>query len=218
VREKKEDRALRAEGARNLYRELALGEKGISFDHFIKVHDKAWIEAEISRLKFREVNVVELMKRILEKLGIEYPDISRLIRIYFSPKLNYVELFPDVLDILRELKKRGYKMVLISNAFPSNKYVFNHFKLYKFFDAALFSYEVGLRKPHPDIFYKALDEVGSLPESSIMIGNDPFTDITGSKVVGMKSVLIVRRRIDKKRAVVPPDFIIPTLHYILEIL
>ncbi|RLE70884.1 MAG: hypothetical protein DRJ37_05885, partial [Thermoprotei archaeon] len=153
-----------------------------------------------------------------KELDMEYSNIKRLINVYFSPKLRYVKLFPDVPQVLGELKKEGYKLVLISNALPSNKLVFNHFRLNRFFDEALFSYEIGLRKPHPDIFYEALDRVETSPNKAIMIGNNPFADIAGSRLVGMKTVLIVRHRIEKEATPVLPDYIISSLWELLDIL
>jgi len=217
VEELKEDKALREDGARNLYSELRL-ERKIEYEHFVEIHDKIWIEEEKVRLKFREVNVERLITRLLGKLGMNRPDIDHLIDVYFSPKLKYVKLFPDVLDVLEKLRENGYKLVLISNALPSNKLVFKHFKLDSFFDIALFSYEIGLRKPHPDIFHEALERVKSSPEKAIMVGNNPFADIAGSRLVGMKTVLIVRHRIGKEDAPVLPDYIVPSLYQVLDLL
>ncbi len=218
VREMKEDRALRGDGARSLYDELRIEDRGIGYEDFVKIHDKIWAEEERVRLKFREVNVERIITRVLEELGIEYLNIKRLINVYFSPKLRYVELFPDVSQVLEKLKRGGYKLVLISNALPSNKLVFNHFRLDRFFDEALFSYEIGLRKPHPDIFYEALDRVESSPDKAVMVGNNPFADIAGSRLVGMKNVLIVRHRIQKEATPVLPDFIVSSLWELLDIL
>ena len=218
VRELKEDRALRSDGAKSLYDELGVKDKGIEYEDFIKIHDKVWAEEERVRLKFREISVERIITRILKELDMEYSNIKRLINVYFSPKLRYVKLFPDVPQVLEELKKEGYKLVLISNALPSNKLVFNHFRLNRFFDEALFSYEIGLRKPHPDIFYEALDRVETSPNKAIMIGNNPFADIAGSRLVGMKTVLIVRHRIEKEATPVLPDYIISSLWELLDIL
>ncbi len=218
VKELKEDRALRSDGAKSLYDELGMRDRGIEYENFVKIHDKIWAEEEKVRLKFREIDVERVITRILKELGIEYSNIERLINVYFSPKLRYVKLFPDVPQVLEKLRKRGYRLVLISNALPSNKLVFNYFKLDRFFDEALFSYEVGLRKPHPDIFYEALDRVETPPDRAAMVGNNPFADIAGSRLVGMKTVLIVRHYIEKEITPILPDYIISSLWELLDIL
>ncbi|RLE84876.1 MAG: hypothetical protein DRJ39_02445 [Thermoprotei archaeon] len=211
VKEKKEDKALREDGIKALYRELKLAEKGIEYKAFQCFHDNIWNELELAKLKFREIDIIRLFKILVERFKIYDVSLDHLIKIYFYPKIKYVELFPDVEPTLQKLKKAGFKLVLISNAYPSNKMVFEHFNLQKFFDHAFFSYEIGLRKPHPDIFFKALDSAGSNPGNSIMVGNDPFSDIAGSKLVGMKSVLIVRHGIENSRILTTPDFIIHDL-------
>ncbi|RLE70996.1 MAG: hypothetical protein DRJ37_05720, partial [Thermoprotei archaeon] len=105
VRELKEDRALRSDGAKSLYDELGVKDKGIEYEDFIKIHDKVWAEEERVRLKFREISVERIITRILKELDMEYSNIKRLINVYFSPKLRYVKLFPDVPQVLGELKK-----------------------------------------------------------------------------------------------------------------
>jgi FMN phosphatase YigB (HAD superfamily) len=55
--------------------------------------------------------------------------------------------------------------------------------------AVIVSSEEGWRKPHPSLFYKALDELAVTPSEAVFVGDSPWHDIAGAKAVGMRAVL-----------------------------
>ena len=93
-----------------------------------------------------------------------------------------------VIDILLELKKY-YKVWLLSNTNPKhiqdeleNKYVFP-----QLVDGAVYSYDVGLRKPHKSIYIKACELAKVHPSKSVFI-DDLIENIDGAKKVGIKGI------------------------------
>ena len=93
-----------------------------------------------------------------------------------------------VIDILLELKKY-YKVWLLSNTNPKhiqdeldNKYVFP-----RLVDGAIYSYDVGLRKPHKSIYIKACELAKVDPVESIFI-DDLIENIDGAKKVGINGI------------------------------
>ena len=54
------------------------------------------------------------------------------------------------------------------------------------------SREVGVEKPHPSIFLRALKKVGVTPDEAIHVGDQVFSDAQGAKSVGIRPVLIIR--------------------------
>ncbi len=93
-----------------------------------------------------------------------------------------------VIDILLELKKY-YKVWLLSNTNPKhiqdeldNKFVFPHLV-----DGAIYSYEVGLRKPHKSIYIKACELAKVDPVESVFI-DDLIENIDGAKKVGINGI------------------------------
>ena len=93
-----------------------------------------------------------------------------------------------VIDILLELKKY-YKIWLLSNTNPKhiqdeldNKYVFP-----KLVDGAIYSYDVGLRKPDKSIYIKACELAKVNPAESVFI-DDLIENIDGAKKVGIKGI------------------------------
>ena len=93
-----------------------------------------------------------------------------------------------VIDILLELKKY-YKIWLLSNTNPKhiqdeldNKYVFP-----KLVDGAIYSYDVGLRKPDKSIYIKACELAKVNPVESVFI-DDLIENIDGAKKVGINGI------------------------------
>ena len=52
------------------------------------------------------------------------------------------------------------------------------------------SSEIGLRKPDPRIFDRALEITGSSPERIIYVGDNYYADIIGAKNAGLRPVLL----------------------------
>ena len=93
-----------------------------------------------------------------------------------------------VIDILSDLKKY-YKVWLLSNTNPKHisdeldsKYVFPHLV-----DGAIYSYNVGLRKPNKEIYLKACELAEVKPKESVFI-DDLSENIYGAKKVGLNGI------------------------------
>jgi putative hydrolase of the HAD superfamily len=57
-----------------------------------------------------------------------------------------------------------------------------------FFDVILISEEQGIKKPDPEIFWRAVDKLGITPEESIFVGDHPLNDVQASQSIGMKDI------------------------------
>lgn len=93
-----------------------------------------------------------------------------------------------ILDTLKKIHDKGIKIGLISNADIIDSKHWNKSPLAKLFDAAIFSCNVGLLKPEPEIYKLAMDMLGTEPEASIFIGDGGSDELYGAKRAGMKTV------------------------------
>ena len=91
----------------------------------------------------------------------------------------------EVIDLMIDLKKY-YKIWLLSNTNSKhikdeldNKYVFPHLV-----DGAIYSFDVGLRKPDELIYQKSCEKANVLPNECIFI-DDLEENIKGAKKVGL---------------------------------
>src|SRR5712692_10248764 len=101
-------------------------------------------------------------------------------------------LFPHVPETLEELKREGVAIGLVSNTGRTwGRYirkVQDRFGIGRHFDVRIFSDEVGLRKPLPEIFEAALEGLGLPADRVVHVGDDIEADVIGAKDVGMRAV------------------------------
>lgn len=116
-------------------------------------------------------------------LGVQAAQLFRICATEF------IRLYPNVMDALELLRRKGLRLWLLSNAQQVfTAYELRHLGLGQQLDGILLSSDFGCRKPDPN-FYRALfDKYGLRPERCLMVGNDRQTDIAGAKSLGMATL------------------------------
>jgi putative hydrolase of the HAD superfamily len=113
-------------------------------------------------------------------LGIQAAQLFRIC------STEYIRLYPKVLESLAHLRKKGYRLWLLSNAQEVfTRYELRHQGLLDAFDGVYISSCFGYRKPDVRFFRSLLEEQHLDPEKCLMIGNDRETDIAGAKAAGL---------------------------------
>ncbi|UCD63243.1 MAG: HAD family hydrolase [Candidatus Zixiibacteriota bacterium] len=143
-----------------------------------------------------EWTVPQAAERLLGKLGIEADDgmADKLFDAYYQPVGKLIYAYDDVLDVLARIRKSADAVGLVSNTiFPERAHMkeLRRFKIEPYLDFCIFSSTFGLRKPHPDIFYKAANCAGYAPAECIYIGDRYVEDFQGPSQMGMPAVLKV---------------------------
>jgi len=104
-----------------------------------------------------------------------------------------LQKLPCLDEVLTELKKRGYKLGVITNTVTSReghvRMAMRRIDIEKYFDVILTSVDVGFNKPDERIFSTALKKLNVKPEEAVMVGNRISADILGGNIVGMKTIL-----------------------------
>ena len=76
---------------------------------------------------------------------------------------------PERVALAGQLAKQ-YPLALISNTCASHiRHLESTFDFFPLFQHRIYSHMVGCRKPHPDIYKKALKDTGAIPETSLFI-------------------------------------------------
>ncbi len=182
-------------GVELMHRVFSLEGIHIEFDDLLRV----WTEERLKAFKkadetLKEVTADEVLDKTLSILQIENVPESirrRAVDAFFTPEIEKYVLFPDTLDVLSYLKEKGHRLGLISNS-TCHRFVLRLMEkhgLNKFFNEILSSAGEGIRKPHPEIFRRALERLESYPEETIMVGDLEEYDVKGAKSVGMKAIL-----------------------------
>ncbi len=102
-------------------------------------------------------------------------------------------LFPDALPLLREMKKRGKILGIVSNWDSRLFGICEGLGLKPYLNFILASAVVGAAKPHPRIFEEALKQAGVGPQEALHIGDSLEDDVSGAKRVGIHSIFLDRK-------------------------
>jgi putative hydrolase of the HAD superfamily len=102
------------------------------------------------------------------------------------------EVYPEVLEVLDALRARRLRLGVISNWDTRLPEVLRQLDLARRFDALVYSSAVGVEKPDPRIFRRALRELGVEPQMALHIGDSRLADVEGAAASGMQSLLLAR--------------------------
>lgn len=98
--------------------------------------------------------------------------------------------YPEAEEILQYLKGLGYKLGIIANQSLGTAERLEQWNLLQYIDVVAASAELGMAKPDPAIFYKAMELAGCTAEEAVMIGDRLDNDIVPAKKLGMRTVWI----------------------------
>jgi HAD superfamily hydrolase (TIGR01662 family) len=124
-----------------------------------------------------------------EDVGAEL--IEGALRSFFAFEEERWKAYPNAQTTLRQLSDSGYRLALISNATDDRliQRLVDRLDFRRWFDMALTSAGVGLRKPHPGIFQEVLTQWGFPPSQVVMVGDTLGFDVLGARNSGLKGVL-----------------------------
>ncbi len=99
----------------------------------------------------------------------------------------------EVLDFLAVLPKTGRSLGILSNTVPSDARLWPQSPLVRFFDASVFSHELGHAKPDREAYEAILSRLGADPPSTAFVGNGGHDELAGAKKVGFGRVIFMKR-------------------------
>lgn len=134
-----------------------------------------------------------IVHAVFEEVGMieNFDDFFNEVYDTFRDSQGWM-LFPETLDVLRELKNRHLKLGVISN-FDSRIYtVMESLHIRHFFDAIILSSETGYAKPDPEIFDAAIEAIGSPASEILFVGDSLEDDVEAGSRAGLTTILIDR--------------------------
>lgn len=169
--------------------ELTLRTQGVTdpmrhFSKYKEINRELW--AEVERGEILPDAVRERRFTLLrEAVGID-GDVAQMADDFTAGLATFGDLFPGSIEVLEKLEPRA-TLALISNGLSEVKRPhIARFGFERFFDAIVISVEVGVAKPHPEIFDITFDMLGNPPkESALMVGDSLTSDIKGGADYGI---------------------------------
>lgn len=117
--------------------------------------------------------------------------------------MKLIKPFPEMLETVEELKRRGKKMAIVSNNDTGHiETVLELLNIPPLFDTVVGSDQVKRAKPYPDMLFEAFDRMGVADASRACYVGDSLQDGDTAVAAGIGSIIVDRHRLYEK---VPGD-------------
>jgi 2-haloacid dehalogenase len=126
---------------------------------------------------------------VMDRCGFEYSEDEVA---WLVSEIEKLKPFPDVVAALHELKRAGYRLVILSNGDRDMLEAAGPHIDFRF-DQVISVEEAGYFKPHWKTYAKAAELTGLDRSNCLFVANHPF-DCIGAKSYGMRTAYIERRR------------------------
>jgi HAD superfamily hydrolase (TIGR01509 family) len=158
-----------------------------------------------------EIEYPAQVRQLLDEFGIAVTDdeLQRFLEAEHTAWAPARQLATTSHALLEALRSRGLRLGLVSNAFDPPDLLHRDLAelgIAERLDIALFSSEVGRRKPDPEIFQRALDALGVDASAVLFVGDTLASDIAGAAALGMHTCQALWFRADDDPGAPEPDF------------
>jgi len=173
---------------KELYRDYHHVFSGIPFRDFYSayIHNNEILWALIERGAISKKQLrLRRISDFLREFNLDASFASEMTRHYLTIYSRFSFLIPGVKSTIRYLYKK-YMLGIITNGFFDIQSVkidrlgFSHL-----FKSIVLSEDAGAMKPQPEIFRKAISELGCSAEECIFVGDSYDSDIIGARHTGM---------------------------------
>ncbi len=147
-------------------------------------------------------------------------DIERKFREFYPRYAPYVGIFPEVCDVLRELKRKKAVLGVASNI--PTLFLMEHlrnFNIDGYFDVITGQEDCDEQKPSPKPIIITVEKLGTKPQETIYIG-DMEEDIIAGRRANVVTTAIIRNesyhprwRLERQK----PDFLVSNLKELLPV-
>jgi putative hydrolase of the HAD superfamily len=185
----------------------------------VETRQQFW--SDPSRHRQERVNMVRAWQRIaagaLTSLGIACDGLdATMAREYAARRRAAMQLFPDALETLEELRARGVPLGLVTNGDAGQQRdKIERFELAPFFEVMVIEGEFGAGKPDEAVYRHALDHLGVAPGETSMVGDHLEFDVAGPQRLGLRGIWLDREGVGLADSPVRPHRVIRSLRELI---
>jgi HAD superfamily hydrolase (TIGR01509 family) len=162
------------------------------FAEFVTKITAAWVDGNRT---LRAPDITTILARTIQSFGVPLArlDLVAVGRAYDWGLVEGVRPFPDVIEVLPQLRAHGLDLGIVTNA--SHPMCWRDrelaaLDLLDWFPACrVAAVDVGYLKPHRAIFDRAFELLGIQADEAVFVGDNLEADIKGAQGVGMVAVL-----------------------------
>ena len=175
------------EGAKYYYPEEIRNTYGMFIEE-----EKADVHKRHPEYEHIDIQIEKVFRKMYENRGVAASDelVLKTASFFRTTTREYIRLYPGIRELLDALKKCG-KVYLLTNAQRSFTWEeLEILDIVKDFDDIIISSDEECCKPDIHFFKKLIDRHKLDPSKTIMVGNDPNTDVRGGIGAGFDTLYI----------------------------
>ncbi len=146
-----------------------------ALNHEVIAEHPEWV-CDLSQIRKQSIALA------LQRCGYSRAWAEPAFELYFEAR-NRVDFFVGVEALLVELTQ-DYRLMAVSNGNSDLAKV----GLAEYFDFHVHAGQIGSRKPEPQIFHHACEQMAVSPQSVVHIGDELETDVAGACRAGIRSI------------------------------
>ena len=134
------------------------------------------LSPQMKAFKTGKMSETDYRNRVQQELNLSlsHEEIFQILRESY-------EINPEVEQLVKELKRKGYQLCICSNNFPTRiRELDKKFNFLSLFDTVILSYEIGAMKPDKQIFEALLQKTGCQP-AEIVYADDKESNLLEAK-------------------------------------
>jgi putative hydrolase of the HAD superfamily len=157
---------------------------------------RAWYWSDPERHRTGRLNLAsartEIVRMALAELQVEVPGLpSKIAQTYGSLRNRHIQPFADALETVRWLRGHGCRLALLTNGNgAAQRRKIDRFRLADLFDLILIEGELGIGKPDPRIYQRALADLAVRPSDTWMAGDNLEWDVGEPMRLGIYGVWV----------------------------
>lgn len=132
-----------------------------------------------------KISKKQTLKTIANNLEINQEKLRKLFHKAYKRRLRKNK---KLYRLAFKLKKKGYKIAILSDQWQISEEVLAPSKLMKKFNVVVISTKAGIRKPNPKIYKLVLNKLKLPAKATVFIDNQKW-NLLPAKKIGMKTIL-----------------------------
>lgn len=134
------------------------------------------------------VSLRQALAEIVRRLGRQ-PEEATLQRVcedrIRAKGAPFEQIEPEILSMIVDLRRRGLRLGVVSNCFAEDVVAWPRCSLAPHFDCTVFSFEVGLAKPDPEIYLEGTRRLGVDVAETWFVGDGMHEELSGAEHAGL---------------------------------
>lgn len=160
-----------------------------------KIYKATYLNYKSVYMDYGKITDEEFIDHVVQGLGEEYREKIKTLILNWT---DYLTPIKGMEELIVELKNKGYKIYLLSNASFNQHNYWEKIPAHVHFDGKIVSCDVGAIKPFKEIYEALYKKYNIKPEESFFI-DDLIINIFGANQTGMEGYVFTGNVVDLRK-------------------